>query len=59
MKIGEQKIIDNLEEKISMGKKLLKYFHEDETEETKKCKAFLKQEVSICKTMVVLIKTGS
>ena len=63
MRIGEQKIIDELEYKIQMGKELLDHFlpkdEDNQTEKTNEAKAFIEQEISICETLVFCIKTGS
>ncbi len=61
MKIGEQKIIDGLEERIQMAKDLLSFLSEDgdQTEKLKKTRAFLEQERMMCETMIALITTGS
>lgn len=62
MRLGQKKIIDELEYKIQVGKELLKYFPEDEKDQTKESKdamAFVKHEITMCETMIVLITTGS
>lgn len=62
MRIGDQEKINGLEYRIMMGKELLKHYPEGDenlTPECKEAKAFIKQEVHMCETTIVLIKTGS